>query len=216
MIDKCRNNNNNEEKSLQIPLLISIDNSRIRKAFNKAYQQAIYKLQNIGTYKHNYPIIFIHGASVLEGNRVIGSGYNNLDRNYVQGRFYLSIHAELSAILESSIPAVYNDIGRHKHHDFSTARKPYKARRNNHKNFRQKIIKNYRTSHFELLVIRINKQGQLRNSRPCIMCIEDMRRYNVKRVFYTDDNGQIVYENISQMIPSTTDTRLSYIRNRLH
>jgi hypothetical protein len=39
------------------------------------------------------------------------------------------------------------------------------------------------------VVVRINRQGELRNSRPCNQCIETMTKYNIKRVIYSTDDG---------------------------
>ena len=40
-------------------------------------------------------------------------------------------------------------------------------------------------------VARINKEGEARISKPCPMCESAMRHVGVKRVIYTDANGQI-------------------------
>ena len=82
------------------------DNSRIRRAFDEAYNQAMINLSLPKEGDPNSrPFRFIHGASILSGSKVIGSGYNSYNRNYIQGRFYLSLHAELAAILNASLPA---------------------------------------------------------------------------------------------------------------
>jgi len=176
------------------------DSSRIRRAFAEAYSQALISREaRTASSNNTSQSKFFHGAVVLQGNRIIGSGYNTYTRNYVQGKFYLSIHAELAAMLYSAIPFIY-ERGSH--------------RKNNHKNFRKKVIKNPRSTEYDLLVIRINPDGQLKNSRPCILCIEDMKRRNIKRVFYTNDQGKIVYENIHEMIPKP-DLRPSFIQKHI-
>lgn len=51
------------------------------------------------------------------------------------------------------------------------------------------------------MVVRVNAQGELKNSRPCIMCIYMMAIYGIYRVYYSDDAGQIRCEKISQITP---------------
>lgn len=201
------------EDSNYIPM--NIESTRLRRAFDEAYNQAVTCQKNQDSINPLNRTKHIHGASVLQGNRVIGSGYNKYDRNYVQGRFYLSLHAELAAILDSSIPPIYRGLLSHSFPNKVNKQRKSPTRRNNHKNFPKKVIKNYRSNSFELLVLRINSNGQLKNSRPCAICIEDMRRHQIKRVFYTDDNGNIVSENIPEMVPSP-DIRPFVLQNHIH
>lgn len=80
-------------------------NSRIRRAFNEAIHQARTKLNMQSQQTSEPKTSFIHGASVIDGARIIGSGYNQYSRNYVDGEFYLSLHAELAALKNSPLPA---------------------------------------------------------------------------------------------------------------
>ena len=43
----------------------------------------------------------------------------------------------------------------------------------------------------ELLVVRVNHQGKLLNSKPCPICTELLREFNVKRVWYSNSQGGI-------------------------
>ena len=50
-----------------------------------------------------------------------------------------------------------------------------------------------------MYVVRIKEvQGKLvvKNSKPCDNCIKLMRLFNVKRVFYTNDDGEFVCEKV--------------------
>ena len=47
----------------------------------------------------------------------------------------------------------------------------------------------------DLVVIRISKNGSLCNSMPCKNCIETLRKIGIKRIFYSDDNGNILVED---------------------
>ena len=52
----------------------------------------------------------------------------------------------------------------------------------------------------DLVVVRVNKEGSLCISRPCCNCLSMMKAVNIRRVYYVDNTGNIVYENVSDMI----------------
>jgi len=52
----------------------------------------------------------------------------------------------------------------------------------------------------DLIVVRVNKEGGLCISRPCCNCLSMMKAVNIRRVYYVDNTGNIVYENVSDMI----------------
>ncbi len=60
------------------------------------------------------------------------------------------------------------------------------------------LIKN-RTK-MSLIVIRINKLGELKNSKPCQDCLKYIRRYpQVQKIYYSDDNGSIMMEKVKDI-----------------
>ena len=36
------------------------------------------------------------------------------------------------------------------------------------------------------------------NSRPCVHCAENLRRAGIRRVYYSNDTGEIVWENVKE------------------
>jgi hypothetical protein len=50
-----------------------------------------------------------------------------------------------------------------------------------------------------MFVVRINAGGEMVNAKPCAMCIFLMLKFNVRTVYYSDDNGDIVKEKVSAM-----------------
>ena len=60
------------------------------------------------------------------------------------------------------------------------------------------------------MVIRIDKKDknniQLVNSRPCYMCLEMMKAVGIRRVYYSDDYGKIVCENVKDMVSIHTSS----------
>lgn len=60
-----------------------------------------------------------------------------------------------------------------------------------------------------LIVIRINKNGLLKNSAPCFMCIKHMEwinrntSYKINNVYYSYDDGVIVVKRLNELIDSS-------------
>lgn len=89
-----------------------------------------------------------------------------------------------------------------------------------------KDIQLYRTIHAELsifekipkriakgmdiIVIRINKGSQLKNSRPCKDCINELQRIGIRKVYYSNDDGNIVYEFVENMIKTHTSAGMKF------
>ena len=53
-----------------------------------------------------------------------------------------------------------------------------------------------------LLVIRINKNGDLKNSKPCFKCITHLNRipgYKINKIYYSNENGQIIESKFNDL-----------------
>ena len=50
-----------------------------------------------------------------------------------------------------------------------------------------------------IAVLRIGKDGSLRNSRPCNHCLESMKFYRIKKIMYSTDDGTIKSERPEDM-----------------
>lgn len=60
-----------------------------------------------------------------------------------------------------------------------------------------------------LLVIRVNSQGEFRDSRPCFKCMEHlagMKYHRIKYIYYSNQEGQIIRVKFSELY----DRRLEY------
>ena len=64
-----------------------------------------------------------------------------------------------------------------------------------------------RCPRYNILVVRINAEGQLVNSQPCCLCINLHQIDGIYRIYYSNDNGEICYQKISDM--DTEDTHIS-------
>lgn len=51
----------------------------------------------------------------------------------------------------------------------------------------------------DILVIRINKNFALKNSRPCNHCIDKLKKIGIRKVFYSNEDGKIIGEFIQNM-----------------
>lgn len=61
-----------------------------------------------------------------------------------------------------------------------------------------------------LLVVRMGKAGEFRDSTPCQRCMEAMKKIGIKKVAYSDDTGKIVECRVKNLItrgPSKTQQR---------
>lgn len=65
----------------------------------------------------------------------------------------------------------------------------------------------------DVLVIRVNKTNNLQYSRPCSVCIEKLQQKGIRKAYYSDNNGQIVYEFVDEM-PKIHTSAGCRIRNR--
>lgn len=54
----------------------------------------------------------------------------------------------------------------------------------------------------EIVVIRTDNNGNLKNSKPCSHCIKNMKLFNIKYVYYSTDDGKIIKERVENL---TTD-----------
>jgi deoxycytidylate deaminase len=55
------------------------------------------------------------------------------------------------------------------------------------------------TKGMDILIIRVSKSMMLRNSRPCNACIDKLQQRGIRRAYYSNDEGQIVYEYVDAM-----------------
>lgn len=49
----------------------------------------------------------------------------------------------------------------------------------------------------DIVVIRNN--GSLKNSKPCLNCLNKMKKYGIRQVYYSDYGGNIVSEYVNEM-----------------
>jgi deoxycytidylate deaminase len=64
---------------------------------------------------------------------------------------------------------------------------------------------NKNTTHLckTIVVIKLSVNNTLGNSKPCVNCLNKLKKLNIKRIYYSDANGNIVGEKIKDMISNT-------------
>jgi deoxycytidylate deaminase len=50
-----------------------------------------------------------------------------------------------------------------------------------------------------LLVIRVGKDGTLRDSKPCQFCYQFIYKNNIKKIYYSTNNQDIVFTKLSRL-----------------
>lgn len=53
-------------------------------------------------------------------------------------------------------------------------------------------LRKFKSKKFNMLVIRIDKYGNLRNSKPCVDCVKVIKTLPIKKIYYSDDDGNII------------------------
>lgn len=119
--------------------------------------------------------LMTHGCVAVSQGKIIGRGFNHhcnptID-GFVNGQY--TCHAEISAIRN----AYYSKINKSKSNS-------------NHIKFLKKTgIYHQDFKKITLYVVRIDQHNNIKNSAPCIDCIKMIRLFGIKRIIYSDDDG---------------------------
>lgn len=79
--------------------------------------------------------------------------------------------------------------------------------------FNKKYIKGIKG--MDIIIIRIGAYSKsdkinLKISRPCNNCIDTLRKFDIRKVYYSDEYGNIVYENLKDMQKKHTSAGEKY------
>lgn len=119
-----------------------------------------------------------HGAVVAYGNKIIGTGFNDIRRCFVRGEKYFSIHAEMMALMMSGLTPL-------------SKKGKYSHKRGLHGGIRKR--------NYDLWVVRVGATSNLKYSYPCNECINMMKNYGIHRVFYSDHDGNMICRKVSEI-----------------
>lgn len=89
-----------------------------------------------------------------------------------------------------------------------------KITRHAEENVFYKLKMNKNVKNMDIIVIRLNvKNNTLKNSKPCINCIEKMKKYQIRKVYYSNIYGEIVSEYLNDI--KTTHISRGQRENRI-
>jgi deoxycytidylate deaminase len=72
------------------------------------------------------------------------------------------------------------------------------------------------TKGMDILIIRVNKSRKLQNSRPCNSCIDKLRKHGIRKAYYSNEQGEIVWEFIDDMPKIHISSGTEFIKKMLH
>lgn len=63
-------------------------------------------------------------------------------------------------------------------------------------------------------MVRVDKDGILRNSRPCYHCVENLKMFGIRNIYYSNDEGCIVKERVDSLTDNhITDGQRRYYQH---
>jgi tRNA(Arg) A34 adenosine deaminase TadA len=116
-------------------------------------------------------------AVIIKGNKIISKPSNNTSFIMIKNINTGSLHAEVNAIIKYFGKSFYF----YKNNVFFP--EEYKKKKK-----------------IDLVVIRINKNGDLCNARPCYKCLNLMKLVNINKVYYSISSEKIICENVKNMV----------------
>lgn len=61
-------------------------------------------------------------------------------------------------------------------------------------------LNNKKQKNYSILVIRLDKHGSTGNARPCLNCLELMKKTGIHKIYYSIENDIIISENVKDMV----------------
>ena len=117
-------------------------------------------------------------AALIKGQKFVSRPCGNTHRNMCRGYACGSLHAEAHAIL-----------------DYFGKDLQYSS-----KNGGAFFVTPEKKVKCDLIVIRINRDEKICTSRPCYNCVSMMKAVGIRRVYYTDNNENVICETVKDMI----------------
>jgi tRNA(Arg) A34 adenosine deaminase TadA len=130
-----------------------------------------------------YPI----ASALIHNKRMITHPHNNSDRSSFHGAIHLSLHSEMSTILEYYSDAIQWD--RSKNKWCLDSEKEKKKKRG--KPAGKKV---------DIIVIRSCNSNGISLARPCHLCLQMMKAVNIRYCYYSTNERTIIREKVENMI----------------
>ena len=111
-----------------------------------------------------------HGAILSKGGKILASGYNK-SRSSFMNITQTCLHAEMDVINKYCSVIMNKKLNLKK---------------------KQEILG---LSKCILWVIRLSANNELVSSKPCGVCIKNLKKFGIKKIGYSNDYGEIIIEN---------------------
>jgi len=134
-------------------------------------------------------------ATLVKGKKMITKPCCNTTRGICRGKSVGSLHAEANALFEFYGKSLSYD------------------KKNGW------IFDNRIKSNLNLIVVRIDKHGNICNARPCYNCLNMMKAVGIRRVYYSINADNIICENVKDMISiqlSSVDKYINQLSNSIY
>lgn len=133
--------------------------------------------------KYQHDLQSKHISAILLNKKCITKFHYNYRRYKVCGICTGTIHAEMNALKELLF--------------------------NSGKTFSSENVRKF--SKYSIVVLRVNKKGELLNSKPCLHCLTTLKSFNINKVYYSNNDGKIDEKKIKKL---TTEHMCSFERYR--
>ena len=67
----------------------------------------------------------------------------------------------------------------------------------------------------KLYIVRLNKDNELKDSRPCVNCYQKIKELGIKKVIYSTEDSCIECKKVSEYYTDKSSLGYSYIQKRL-
>lgn len=125
-------------------------------------------------------VVSLHSSIILNKGNILADGYNATGRK-IFGCSVPSVHAEVSAI-----HSLYNS-------------RWYNKRVNMRTNSNNK-----KAIDLTLVVVRYDRHGNLKNSKPCLSCTQLIYKFNINKVSYSSEDGTMITVRTRDLVDCQT------------
>ena len=67
----------------------------------------------------------------------------------------------------------------------------------------------------KLYIVRLNRDNELKDSRPCVNCYHKIKELGIKKVIYSTEDSCIECKKVSEYYTDKSSLGYSYIQKRL-
>lgn len=129
---------------------------------------------------------FRHGALLTKGSKILAKGFNTSRSSFMFSN-QTCLHAEMSVIYYYLMSILHIKLNLNK----------------------KKYIPEL--SKCTIWVVRLSSNNDLVDSKPCKICLDTMKKIGIKKIGYSDTNGNIILTNINKLSSDhQSDAQLSY------